>query len=242
MTGEIAPRELGEARPLGRPRAWRRASPGRARRRAGGRSSARARRRRAARRRTCTPMKVWPSLGIAAPRRRSRSAGPRHRTVGRELALDQRHRPLGPLGRDTVWASRVWLAVRELRRGQSVQPGVVLARDEVQRAAVQPRDHKRAIVAQGAVDVGGVQPAGARPDREPSAPRVLALDGEQALHGRDWIARGAPGEQLRGQPPRERAHAATGALVARRWRAPALMPPRGWPRAGRRRRRCRGRA
>ena len=58
-----------------------------------------------------------------------------------------------------------------------------------------------------------MQPRGARADREPSAAGVLALDGEQALHGRDRVARGAPGEQLRGQPPRERAHAATGALA-----------------------------
>ena len=57
----------------------------------------------------------------------------------------------------------------------------------MERSAVEPGDQQGAVLAQGAVDVGGGQALGSSPNREPGATRVLALDREQALGDRDRV-------------------------------------------------------
>ena len=56
---------------------------------------------------------------------------------------------------------------------------MVLARDEVERPAHQPRDDERAVVAHGSVDDRRVQPRLAGAQREPRRPRILRLHGKQ---------------------------------------------------------------
>ena len=86
---------------------------------------------------------------------------------------------------------------RAQRRRQRVQPGVVLARDEVQRAAHQPGDDERAVVRERRVDRGGRARGAAGAQREPRGPQVLRLHREQARdRARPDRAR-RPGEPLR---------------------------------------------
>ena len=97
--------------------------------------------------------------------------------------------------------SRVSLLVRCKRRRQRVQPGVVLAAHEMQRAAVEPRDHEGAVVGRA---------RGRR--RPPQSPSVRARIASRKPRGSwPWIASRrsatasgrarafAPDEQLRGE-------------------------------------------
>ena len=58
--------------------------------------------------------------------------------------------------------------------------GIVLAADQVQRAAVEPGDEQPPL-AQRPVDVGGAQTCAPCPHRQPRPPRVLPLDRQQPL-------------------------------------------------------------
>ena len=116
---------------------------------------------------------------------------------------------------------------------------MVLARDEVQRPAHQPRDDERAVVAHGGVDVGRVEPGRAGAQREPRRPSILRLHGEQRV---DEVvrARGSRAVQpLRRRPSRAklagrhpaiitaRARNQPGASGARAVRARGTGPRRG---------------
>jgi hypothetical protein len=106
----------------------------------------------------------------------------------------------------------------ELRRRQRLQPRIVLAGDQVQRAAAQPSNDERAIRGQAPVDVSGGQANGPGSDREPGALRVLRLHGEQVhddFHRRalnrdcqqlraQALADHAPGSSLRRPRPSSR--------------------------------------
>ena len=96
---------------------------------------------------------------------------------------------------------------------------MVLARDEVQRPAHQPREDERAVVAHGSLDVGRAEPGRTGAQREPRRPCVLRLHGEQRA---DEVGRaGAAGavQPLRRRPSR--------AKLAGRHRAIITRPPRG---------------
>ncbi len=131
---------------------------------------------------------------------------PRERPVGREAPLDRRDGTVGGPRRDLLQREPPRDRGAERRRRQRLEPRVVLAADEVERAAVQPREHERALVGQLAVDVRGREPGAARTDREPRAARVLRLDGEQPLHDRERVPRRRPGEKLRREPLGEHGH------------------------------------
>ena len=74
---------------------------------------------------------------------------------------------------------------------------VVLAPDEMQRAAIEPGDDQRAVLGERVVDVSRGDALGASPDRKPKPARVLALDGEDPLGNGHGIARGLAAQQLR---------------------------------------------
>ena len=166
-------------------------------------------------------MNAWPSVGIAARRSRSRSAGP---VIGPLAASARRTSAIARCacaGLIPFCASRVRLVAASGGVVDGVQPEVVLAGDQVKRAPVQPRDHQRALVGQCPVDVGAANAGRPGADREPGSAPILALDGEQPRDGRDGVTRAAPGEQLRGQPSRESRHAA--ARAAASWPQAASM-------------------
>ena len=112
-----------------------------------------------------------------------------------ERPLDRLDAALGLRRRDPLLGQPPGVAGEQRRRRQRLQPGVVLAADQVQGAAVEPGDQQRALLAQRPVDVGGAEALGAGADREPRAARVLALDGEQPLGDgeRDRAAAARPG-------------------------------------------------
>lgn len=85
---------------------------------------------------------------------------------------------------------------QQRRRGQRVQPRVVLAADQVQGAAVEPGDQQRAVLGQSSVDVRGAQPGGAGANRQASTSRILSPHGEQARGDGDRIASRLTGETL----------------------------------------------
>ena len=80
-------------------------------------------------------------------------------------------------------ARRRALAGEQRRRGQGVQPGVVLGADEVQRSAVEPRDQERALVRERPVDVGGAEPGRTVPGQR-AAPRADPGPGWRAAAAR----------------------------------------------------------
>ena len=77
---------------------------------------------------------------------------------------------------------------------------MVLARDEVQRAAHQPGDQQRSAGERG-VDVAGARRGAAGAQRERHRPRVLRLDREEMRDRGLRLARPAAREQLRGGAP-----------------------------------------
>ena len=80
-----------------------------------------------------------------------------------------------------------------------MEPRVVVAPDEVQSPAVEPCDDERAIVGEGAIDVGRGEAHAARPDREARTASVLRLHGQQPLADSHGIAGARAGEKLRGE-------------------------------------------
>ena len=71
------------------------------------------------------------------------------------------------------------------RRGERVQPPVVVRGDQVERAPVEPRDHHRPILGQGAVDIGSGEIDAPDPYRETEAAFVLGLHGADPTHNLD---------------------------------------------------------
>jgi hypothetical protein len=66
----------------------------------------------------------------------------------------------------------------------------------MQGAAVEPSDQQRALLAEGAVDVGRREALGAGTDGEPRAAWVLPLDGKEALGDGGGIRQRRAGEAL----------------------------------------------
>ncbi len=120
----------------------------------------------------------------------------RVRAVLEQRAADQLHAALGLRRRDALLEEPARVGRGQRRRREGVKPRVVLARDQVQGAAVQPCDQQAAIDRQRAVDVARRGSLAAGADRQPRAARVLALHREQMPRGGERVARGRAGEQL----------------------------------------------
>ena len=82
--------------------------------------------------------------------------GPGQRAVGGQRGPHGGHRPLRVLRRHALLRQTAGVPGAQLRGGQRLQPPVVLGLDQVQGAAVQPRDDQRAA-REGGVDVRGRQ-------------------------------------------------------------------------------------
>jgi hypothetical protein len=119
------------------------------------------------------------------------------RPLAGQRALDDRHAALGVGRTHALLRQAPRVGGEQRRRRHRVQPAVVLAAHQVQRAPVQPGDEQRALLDQGAIHVGGRQPRAAGPDGQASAARILRLHRQQASDDRDRVARRRPGEQLR---------------------------------------------
>ena len=113
----------------------------------------------------------------------------RQRALVRERPLDRANAALGLGRRHTLLTEAARVPGEEGRRRQRVQPRVVLAADEMERAAIQPRDQKGALLGQGSIDVGSGEAGRPRADREARAPRILGLDREQPPGDRERVAR-----------------------------------------------------
>jgi hypothetical protein len=132
-----------------------------------------------------------------------RELGPGERPLGRERAFDDGDPVLRVGRRDAFLGEPPCVAREQLRRGERVQPPVVLGPHQVQRAAVQPGHHHGTVPGQGVVHVRGRPGAAAGTHRQPGPALVLRLHGEQMprdLHGA--LGRRA-GQQLRRQPLRQ---------------------------------------
>jgi hypothetical protein len=116
-----------------------------------------------------------------------------------ERAHDRRHAALGRVRRHALLGQTPSVAGEQSRRRQRVQPRVVLAGHQVQRAPVQPCDQQRALLAERTIDVRRAHAAAARADRQAHAARVLPLHRQQAPRHRHRIPRPRARQQLRGQ-------------------------------------------
>ena len=123
----------------------------------------------------------------------------RERAILGQGAGDRAHTRLGLGLRDALLAEPARVGAHQPRRHQGMEPVVVLAANQVQRPAVQPADHQRALVRQGAVDLGGAGSGAARPHGHPHTSLVLALEGEDALRDTLRVCGALSCEHLRGQ-------------------------------------------
>ena len=185
--------------PRGRPAAAARASRRPARRRAACRRPGRGRRSRAGRSSISRWTSAWPSVGTPAESSRARSCETIERALLGERPLDRLDAAVGLRRRDPLLGEPAGVAGEQRRRRQRLQPGVVLAADQVQGAAVEPGDQQRALLAQRPVDVGRGEALGAGANREPRSARVLPLHGEQPLGDGDGIGQRRAGQSLRRQ-------------------------------------------
>ena len=80
-----------------------------------------------------------------------------------------------------------------------MQPPVVLAAHEVQRAAVEPADDERALAGERAVDIAHREAVRTGADGEPRAAQVLRLHREQPIRDRHRVGASLVGEQLAGE-------------------------------------------
>jgi hypothetical protein len=124
----------------------------------------------------------------------------RERTVLGKRPLDGADPAFGVLGAHALLAKPAHVPGELGRRREREQPRVVLAADQVERAAVQPGDQERALLGERAVDVRGGEALAARAYRQPGAPWILPLNGEQPLGHCRGVARPRAGEELRREP------------------------------------------
>ena len=96
-----------------------------------------------------------------------------------QRALDDLHRPLGVVGRDALLREPPATRGRAGGRGEPQQPRIVLAADEVQRAAPQPGDDDGALVGERRVDIGRRDRWGTGAQRQARRTQVLGLHREQ---------------------------------------------------------------
>jgi hypothetical protein len=93
--------------------------------------------------------------------------------------VDDLDAQLGVRRADALLLEPARVARGQLRRGQGMQPPVVVGGDEVQGAAVQPGDKQRPTVGERVVDVGCAEARRAAADAQPRAARILPLDRQQ---------------------------------------------------------------
>ena len=105
--------------------------------------------------------------------------GARERPVVGERALDDLHRALGIVGRHALLPQAPAVGRQARGCGEREQPRMVVAPDEVQRAAHQPRDHHGALVGERGVDVAGGEAGRARAQGQAGGAQVLGLHGQQ---------------------------------------------------------------
>jgi hypothetical protein len=137
-------------------------------------------------------------------------------------------------GETPSWGQSPRVAGRLGGRGERVQPRVVDAANEVQRAAVEPRDDERALLAEGAIEIRGGAARAARPHRQPRAAAVLGLHRQQPLRHARGVRRALSGEQLGSEALSDHRPPASIATL----RAPAAAAAAARPRTSARRRRC----
>ena len=135
---------------------------------------------------------AWPSVRMPCGSDAGGQLGAGERArLGDSVAHD-RHGAVGVLRRDALLAQAP-AAVREAGRSRErEQPRVVVAMDEVQRAAVQPRDHELLV----ALDGRRGQALAACAQGQGGGAAVLGLDGEQAAHERGRAQPLAPVQEL----------------------------------------------
>ena len=105
--------------------------------------------------------------------------GARERPVFGERALDDLHRALGVVGRHALLPQAPAVRRQARGRGERQQPPIVVAPDEVQRAAHQPRDHHGALVGERGIDVAGGEAGRARAQGQARGAQVLGLHRQQ---------------------------------------------------------------
>src|SRR4051812_46739402 len=81
-----------------------------------------------------------------------------------------------------------------------MQPRIVLAANEVKRAAVEPGDQQRALLGQSPVNITSCQITGSRADRESRTARILALHRQQTLDHSPRAPQWLSGKRLRDKP------------------------------------------
>ena len=131
---------------------------------------------------------------------RSAELGARERPVLGERALDDLHRALGVAGRHALLPQAPAVGRQARGRGERQQPRIVLAPDEVQRAAHQPGDHHGALVGERGIDVAGGEPGRARAQGQPRGAQVLGLHGQQVADDVRDACRARAVQQLRRRP------------------------------------------
>src|SRR5215469_17672388 len=99
-----------------------------------------------------------------------------------EGLLDDTHATISRRCRDAKPREDAKRADLELRLGgEPVHGPVVLAANEMQRAAVQPGDEQRLVLRQRPVDVSSRQARRPGADGQPGTARILTLDREKPL-------------------------------------------------------------
>lgn len=125
----------------------------------------------------------------------------RQRALLAQCALDRSDSTLRCARRHSGLRQTASVAGEQRRRRQRMQPPIVLAADELQRATVEPANHQRPLVAQSAIDIGRRQPTRARPDGETRAAQILRLHHQQPIADCDRV-RGPLLTQKLGSEPR----------------------------------------
>ncbi len=116
--------------------------------------------------------------GHAGGRQPIGDLGPGQRSVRGEGTGDDGNAPISRLRRYPLLSQASGVGRRERRDSEGLQPGVVLAADQVQGAAVDPGDHQGPVFGQRPVHIGGRYARRAGADRQPETAGILTLDGQ----------------------------------------------------------------
>jgi hypothetical protein len=141
------------------------------------------------------------ALGADPPRRQALGQlGARERALLGQRALDDLHGALGLPRRDALLPEPPATGGEARGRREPEQPRVVVAADEVQRAASEPGDDHRALLGERCVDVGGGEPGRAGAQGQARRAQVLGLHGQESRHDLGDACRPRAVQQLRGRP------------------------------------------
>ena len=105
----------------------------------------------------------------------------RARTVALERLDDEPGTAVGGIRAHAFLREPVSVRRACRRRGEPVEPSMVLGPDQMERAPHEPGEHECAIVGARAFDVAPVEPGAPGPDGEQRATEVLRLDREESL-------------------------------------------------------------